>query len=314
MNSRLGWILRAVVAVGLLWWLLSRVNSVSLLKLLAAQVSASLVALLLIQLLGIGVGTLKWRVLLPAQPYGRLFRLNMAAQFYSLFVPGQVGAEVIKAYQLGRGRIDAETIAVSVVLDKMTGLLSLLGLGVAGTLLTSLPLGQALRLSLAGLFTGGMAVLFGLRIPSLRAFAVSCSERLQACFPSLERQVRRFILFIDAWCGYLRQPGLLWASLAIGILQQAIYISMIVLLSRQLGFELPVFEWCWIFALASVAAVLPISLAGLGVREGVFVGLLTAFAIPAEQALALSLTIFSLHVLFGLIGGALELLRVAQRR
>jgi uncharacterized membrane protein YbhN (UPF0104 family) len=193
-------------------------------------------------------------------------------------------------------------------------LLSLLALGVAGTLLTSLPHGQGLRLSLVGLFVGGVAILFGLRIPVVRVFAVSGSERLQVRFPSLERQIRRFILFVDAWCGYLRRPGLLWGSLAIGVLQHTIYISMIVLLSRQLGFDLPVFEWCWIFALASTASVLPISFAGLGIREGVFVGLLTAFAISAEQALALLLTIFALYVMFGLIGGAMELLRVAQRR
>jgi len=265
-------------------------------------------------LLGMVVGTFKWQLLLPAEAFGRLLQLNMAANFYSLVVPGQVGAEAIKAYQLGRGRIDAEMIAASVVLDKITGLLSLFALGGIGAWLSTLPLGQALWPSLAGLFVGGVAILFGLRIPALRVFALSGSQRLQACFPRLGRLIRQFTLFVDAWCDYLRRPSLLWASLATGVLQQAIYIAMIALLSRQLGFELPVFDWCWIFALASAAAVLPISLAGLGVREGVFVALLTAFAIPSEQALALSLTIFAMQVLFGLIGGTLELLRAAQQR
>lgn len=314
MNPHLKWLLKAGVAAALLGWLLWGADLASLWRLLAGQEPRSLLAVMALVLLGMVAGTFKWRLLLPAEAFGRLLQLNMAANFYALIVPGQVGAEVIKTYQLGRGRIDAEMIAASVVLDKITGLLSLFALGGIGALLSSLPFGQALWPSLAALFAGGVAVLFGLRIPALRVFVLSGSQRLQACFPRLERLVRQFNLFVEAWCDYLRRPSLLWASLATGVLQQAIYIAMIALLSRQLGFELPVFEWCWIFALASAAAFLPISLAGLGVREGVFVGLLTAFAIPKEQALALSLTIFAMQVLFGLIGGALELLRVAQQR
>lgn len=295
-------------------WLLRRANLAVIWQLLAAQEPIDLLAAMAILSLGVTVGTFKWGWLLPAEPFGRLLRLNFAASFYALVVPGQVGAEIIKAYQLGRGRSDAETIAASVMLDKITGLLSLLTLGGIGALLSSLPFGQALRLTLAGFFAGCAAVLFGLRIPALRQFALCSGKRLQACFPRLDRPVRQFTLFVEAWCSYLRRPGLLWASLAAGVLQQAIYISMVVLLSRQLGLELPVSEWSWIFALTSVAGILPISLAGLGVREGAFVGLLGAFAIPAERALALSLTIFALQILLGLIGGALELLRVARRR
>lgn len=301
------------MAVALLGWLLWRADVASLWRLLAGQNPADLAAAAALAFLGLIVGTFKWRLLLPAEDFGRLLRLNLAANFYALVVPGQVGVEVIKAYQLGRGRIDAETIAASVVLDKITGLLSLLALGMLGTVLTSLPFAQALRLSVAALFFGVVAVLFGLRIPVLRALAVSGGARFQGCFQSLERPVRRYILFIEAWCDYLSRPGRLWASLASGLLQQAIYIALIILLSRQLGFELPAVEWCWIFALASTAAVLPISLGGLGVREGIFVALLTAFAVSAERALALSLTIFAIQAFFGLIGGALELFRVARQ-
>jgi len=314
LNPRVRWLLKAAVAALLLGLLLWRSDVASLWQLLAGQAAAHLLQVTAVLASGVLVGSFKWRLLLPAEPFGRLLRLNMAAIFYSLIVPGQVGAEMIKAYQLGRGRIDAETIAASVVLDKITGLLSLLALGAVGTLLTSSPLGQALRMSLFGLLAGGAAVLFGLRIPPLHDFARSAGARLEARHPGLARPVHRIMLFIKAWREYLRRPGVLWASLAAGVVQQTIYIAAIALLSRQLGFELPAFDWCWIFALVSVAAVLPISLAGLGVREGVFVALLGAFAVPAEQALALSLTIFALQVAIGLIGGALELLRVARPR
>lgn len=307
------WLFRAAVAAALLVWLFGRANPGALWHLVARQSATDFAALIALVALGMVVGTFKWRLLLPVEKFSLLLQLNLAAGFYSLIIPGQLGAEVIKAYQLGRGRVDAETIAASVVLDKVIGLLSLLALGVAGTLMTSLPLGQELRLALAGLFAGGVAALFGLRIPALRQFTVDCGTRLLALFPALDRPIGRYKLFIDAWCQYLQRPAVLWVSLAVGVAQQAVYVVMISVLSRQLGFDLPISEWCWIFALASVAAILPISLAGLGVREGVFVGLLGAFAVPLEQALALSLTIFSLQVVFGLVGGGLELSRIARR-
>ena len=314
MNPRLNWLIRLGVAAALLGYLLWRADLASLWRLLAGQAPTSLIMAAAMVLLATIVGTFKWGLLLPTEAFGRLLRLNLAAGFYSLIVPGQVGAEGIKAYQLGRGRIDAEAIAASVILDKVTGLLALLALGVTGALLSTLHLVQPLWLSLIALLVVGAAVLLGLRIPALRSFVEYVSGRLQRHFPLLERPVRRIMLFVEAWCAYLRRPGLLWASFAAGVLQQAIYIAMVALLSRQLGVALPIFEWCWIFAVASAATVLPITPAGLGVREGIFVGLLSAFGIPAEQALALSLTILALQVLFGLIGGALELLRVAGPR
>ena len=308
----MAWLLKAGVAAALLAWLLAQVDLHALTRLLADQSPTGLLGAIVIVCLALVVGTFKWWLLLPDEPFFRLLRLNIAANFYALVVPGQVGAEAIKTYQLGRGRVDAEAIAASVVLDKITGLLSLLALGVVGAVFSSLPLGQVSRVSLAALLVLCFAVLVGLRFPVVRAFAVGCVRTLQAAMPRLRELGNRIILFVDAWCNYLSKPGVILASLAAGVLQQSIYVVMISLLSRQLGFELPLLDWCWIFGLASAAAVLPITIAGLGVREGVFVGLLASVSIPAEQALALSLTIFAIQVVLGLFGGLVELLRVAR--
>lgn len=310
MSSSLKWLLRAGVAAALLGWLFLRVDRTALGHLLAGQ---SLWVLLLASALAFAalvVGTLKWWILLPGEAFLRLLRLNMTANFYALVVPGQVGAEAIKAYQLGRGRTDAEAIAASVVLDKITGLLSLLALCGIGALYSALPLGEVSRLSLAALFTASATALVGLRFRVLRAFVVGNLEFLRSKWAAIAGVGGRIILFVEAWSDYLHKPALIAASLATGLLQQAIFILMVVILSPQVGFELPVFEWCWIFGLASASTILPVTIGGLGVREGVFVGLLASVSIPAEQALALSLTIFAIQVLFGLIGGALELLRV----
>lgn len=314
MNPRIAFVLKTCIGASLLGWLFWRTDTGFLWRLLSGQDPAALLVATALVFLAVIFGTLKWGLLLPAEKFVRLLRLNMAANFYSLVLPGQVGAEVVKAYQLGRGRADAEAIAASVLLDKATGLLSLCALGCAGALVSSAPSGIAFRLILVCLLMCGMLMLFGLRSVKMRDFALAGSLRFKVWFPRLRRPVEQFIMFVEAWRSYLLRPELVWTSLGAGVVQQATYIGMITLLAGSLGIDLPIYEWCWIFALASTAAVLPVSLAGLGVREGVFVGLLSVFSVSPERALTLSLTIFFLQLFFGLLGGGQELLRIAKRR
>jgi hypothetical protein len=57
----------------------------------------------------------------------------------------------------------------------------------------------------------------------------------------------------------------------------------------------------------SVATILPLSLGGIGIREGAFVGVLGFLGIGSELALALSFTILGLQLFGALIGAAIDL-------
>ena len=78
------------------------------------------------------------------------------------------------------------------------------------------------------------------------------------------------------------------------------------ILKIRVSFE----DYVWIVALVSLAQVLPITLAGLGVREGLFAFLLKQYGVPATTSIALSLTVFSVTLLFGILGGGLELINI----
>ncbi|MGD9160520.1 MAG: hypothetical protein PVG39_19040, partial [Desulfobacteraceae bacterium] len=65
----------------------------------------------------------------------------------------------------------------------------------------------------------------------------------------------------------------------------------------------------WLISLVAIVLFLPISLAGLGIREGSFVVLLSLFSVPNEKAVALSLIFFSLQLIASAIGAIIEILR-----
>ena len=63
----------------------------------------------------------------------------------------------------------------------------------------------------------------------------------------------------------------------------------------------------WLRALSFVISMLPITLNGLGLREGSFLVLLGPYGITPDAAVAYSLLLFGTQVFIGLVGGLIEL-------
>jgi uncharacterized membrane protein YbhN (UPF0104 family) len=88
-------------------------------------------------------------------------------------------------------------------------------------------------------------------------------------------------------------------SLVVSIAGSACIYFLAVSLGVPLGFV-----ECMLFVpLGNVAGMLPVSISGLGVREGAMVYLLGLAGVPASQALCLSLAWFFVTVLMSLWGG-----------
>jgi uncharacterized membrane protein YbhN (UPF0104 family) len=72
-----------------------------------------------------------------------------------------------------------------------------------------------------------------------------------------------------------------------------------------MGFELPAFTLLWAVPVVSLSVLLPVTFAGLGVREGVWLLLLADTGIAPADILAFSLLYFGCNLLVGIIGGLL---------
>jgi hypothetical protein len=62
----------------------------------------------------------------------------------------------------------------------------------------------------------------------------------------------------------------------------------------------------WMVSLALLIQVVPVSLAGLGLREETYAYLFTLFNLPAEKGILIGLLFFSQLLLFSIFGGLLE--------
>jgi uncharacterized protein (TIRG00374 family) len=103
------------------------------------------------------------------------------------------------------------------------------------------------------------------------------------------------------------KSDLLSAS-SIALLQCALDAASVMALAWSLGLGISWLDALWINVLAYLAILLPISVAGLGVREVAVIVALTPLGIPKEEAIALSVLMFSATLLNALIGGVAQLL------
>jgi uncharacterized membrane protein YbhN (UPF0104 family) len=163
--------------------------------------------------------------------------------------------------------------------------------------------GPAKRVLLAGVL--GAAVLFGLvvalRRPLLRGRSIRFRRRLA--------QLRHAIRAVS------RRPHRLLFGWLMGTSVQGTYVLLTALLGVACGLRLPLRVWLFAWPLAKIAAVMPITQGGIGVREAALVVLLAPFGAPASQVLATGIVWEGVIITAGLLAGLTAfLLRSSQSR
>jgi uncharacterized protein (TIRG00374 family) len=259
------------------------------------------------------VVSLKWKILLPDYPLSLLFKLNLVGLFYSTVLPGQISGEVVKTYRLSRNSTEAEKIVASVWVDKITGLLGLLLVGIVGMFFTPTQLPESLVAGIILVTFLCFALLFFIRIKWCALFAEKFLRGVSSRFPRLDTLNKKLVLFMSLWRDYLHQGRKIFLSVLFGAMFQLVAVGIVMVLAHGAGITVSFWDWCWIFGAVSMALLLPITIGGLGLRDGVLVGLLVWLHVPAEHALVLSLSLFGLQVVVAAIGGILELTSNSSR-
>jgi glycosyltransferase 2 family protein len=110
------------------------------------------------------------------------------------------------------------------------------------------------------------------------------------------------------------RPHILITGWLMGVLIQGTFIVLNALLAISCGLFLPLRVWLFAWPLAKIAALLPLTQGGMGIREAVLVGLLLPFGAAAPLVLAAGLAWEGIIVAGGLIAGLIAfLLRRADR-
>lgn len=253
--------------------------------------SAGLAAGILVQV----AAAVRWSAL--ARPIGFHFptatfvRRFFEGSFFSLCLPGSIGGDVVKAYRMSDSTTGRLLAGCTILADRCTGFAALAVL--AATALTV----QRYRLGTWAAIGVGCLLLSAVMVPL--GLAVGMLDKVLAWLPDHHR-IKRFLGHL---LPYQMRPSLLVQAVAWSMVVQMGGAFAVSLVGRSVGVHLPLATWFGTIPLVSLAMVLPISISGVGVREGALAVLLAPHGVAHEQAVAIGLLWFVTTILCGLIGG-----------
>ncbi len=295
-------LLRTALGLGLLTAVVLWLDPAEIFASLATVRRGPLILAFASQVLARLIWTYRWQAILGSNRLRRgfweLFAMLHIGLFFNTFLPSSVGGDVVRGYYASRGGKDQAVVSyLSVVIERILGLATFAAMAATAAAIAfataSTPLPDQLLLSVVAL---GSSLVLGTAVVFWWHGWVDLARRLPVP---------------DSWIDDLRQGLQLFrrpetprfAILASSLALKLLAILLYVLCGRALGLELEPTVYFLVVPAAAVAAMLPVTLNGLGVRESVMAGLLSMFGAPRATAGAMALLGLAVITSFALVGG-----------
>ena len=236
---------------------------------------------------------LRWVLLLRASGVAisarEAARIFLVSSFVGSFLPAGIGGDMARAYGLSRATSDSSEALASVAVDRVLGILALVAMGAVGLVVTASGLTDWRVTAAVGLLAGASLALFW-------------ADRVVESFLPLSLREQRLGVRIRALASalsrYRARSGTVAHVFAWSLSVQLLRIVQAYFLGLGLGLT-PAFRYYLVFMpIGLLMLLLPVSISGFGLPQGVIVWLMRPLGVADEQSMALS----TLIVLTGLAG------------
>ncbi|MDO8746359.1 MAG: lysylphosphatidylglycerol synthase transmembrane domain-containing protein, partial [Thermodesulfovibrionales bacterium] len=243
------------------------------------------------------LSSIRWRLLLPEEfKEKRLFSFCLVGSFFNTFLPGIIGGDVVKTFYLYRETNKGSLSFASVFMDRYIGFISLMTIALisfaAGFKYIKGSLIEWLLPTIVFSFLIGSFAIFRLR---------------------LGKGIRALSEFYGYFSGYSSQKMVIMKALMLSFTIQILSILSMYIIALGLGQHIYLAYFFIFFPIIVTISTLPISISGIGVREGAFVVLFGMAGVKPEMATAMSFAWFLSTASGGLVG-LFEYLRLKNNR
>jgi glycosyltransferase 2 family protein len=231
------------------------------------------------------LGSFRWWLLLegagihvPARESIRPFAMSFVL---NIILPTAVAGDAVRTWVVGRRSGRFLGAAAATVVDRLTALVCLFAVGWAAYAVDRGAVPDSVVVAFAWV-SAGLAVALVLGVMA----ALGVRPLVHRLPERVEGMVRESWRIVRVWAG---SRQLVLTVVVLGLAYQVLVVTVFVLVAKTVGIDLP-------FALAAVTApivvlatLIPVSVGGLGIREGGFVILLGQAGIDAADATLASL-------------------------
>lgn len=259
---------------------------------------------------------MRWNVLLKGQdlevPFAHIVKTFLVGRFLGTFTPTGVGLEAYKAYDIGRYTGRAEAAVSVVIIEKMIGTFFSLSLLVLLTLPFFTGVIDVRFLYVFGSFFGVLLV-----AALVLLFSPGLFTRLLAFnFPFKAKVEGPLTKMVAAFTAYSKRRSSLLAAIVFGLGMYLFWFLTYYTNSIALGAGLALGDILKAGPMTQIATMIPLSIAGVGLREGAFIGLLEGLGVvsgassAARSAMILSATmVYFVSISVNVFGAAIFLTR-----
>jgi len=307
-HRRLFVIVRGLVSLLLLLYLISIIEWHRLASILSEIEIGFLFIAPVLLLVGLFFSAIRWKHLLASlkihQTIKNLYVYYLMGNFYSIFLPGVIGGDIIRVgFCASETKSSISVITTSVIVERLCGILVLFIIAAAVVFL----LPSEILSSLGGTFI--IIIVAGTCIGLIILIAIPLVFReLLGNYLEKEKTNKLMNRFSQILNMVTRLPFFTLISLFVfSALFQAADIFSSFIIARALNIDVPLLLFFTIMPIVYICTILPISLGGLGVREGAFVYLLTKVGVLSSDAVTLSILIYFNRIIIGCIGGIIQI-------
>lgn len=251
------------------------------------------------------ISTYRWKMVADYQglclSLPLLIKINLIGLFYGTVTPLWLGDYVRIPYLQEKCRAPLGTCTSNVIIDQLMELGGLFVLALMGSLFL-IPTYPYLSVVFFAVFVGiaGMALYLKEKRRSQRVLNIA--YRLLVPSRMKESLSQEF----DAFYAHLPPVRFLTVPLLIGVVSYFLYFLQIYLVALSFELTVPLLDFLLLYPVASLIGLLPITVSGLGTREGVLIQLFSAYGMARDVTVAISLSGYVITMLIpALIGGLL---------
>ncbi|MCR4336102.1 MAG: flippase-like domain-containing protein [archaeon] len=303
------------IIIGLALFLIIIINAdlAKIIEILINLEPAWFVAAITLNILVIGMKTLKWKILIDYKKkisFKDALTYFLIGFFFSTITPGRIG-DIVRAKYL-REKTGLAYATTSVILDRLIDIVLLLIIGLIATIITAELFGVSffsptiIVVILFAIGTGLYAAsnkkigLFFFKLFHKHVIPEKFKEKSANAFDSIYNSVEIF----------KENKILMVKATLIGAVTWIMTVIMVYFLSLSISMNIQAYSFFLIVPLMALSDMIPLSVGGLGPRELITISALALFSITYEKALSFSLLyFFSGYLLVSLVGSIIYMKR-----
>jgi uncharacterized protein (TIRG00374 family) len=303
-------LLKIIVSISLLTFIFSTIDVRAFLNVIQQANPWWLLAALTMMMIGVVVRAFRWQILLEAigvsVPIGELTAIYFIGFLFNNLLPSGLGGDAMRMLELNRYSERGSDTVTSVVVDRFLGLSALQAIALVALLTNWGVVPATLAYFTVAIFLGGLVIGYLL---INRPLYLNLRQRLK-----LFRRLTDIKFMGNLFESFQRYPvPALGRSYLVALLFNMVHITMYSFIGWALSAPVSLVQFAIIVPITSLVLLVPISFAGLGVREEAFRQLFGQIGVSQEVAVAMSLLIYVIgNVCTGLVGGVIYLWRGAR--